>query len=171
MNPTLRYLRLTCRHKWYVLQAGRRTGANWFDLLIHDWSKFTPAEAPHYGRQFFGAMDDPDGFAAAWLHHQNHNPHHWEYWIPRAGRDATMGVDPLPMPERYVREMVADWMAASRAYDGRWPTADNWPWLAANWDKMRLHPITRDRLAGVMNETLGFTWYLLTLPALTPACA
>jgi len=75
------------KHKAFVLRAGLKTGAPIWRLVIHDWSKFTPAEAPHYGRQFFGARDDPEGFARAWLHHQNANPHHWEFWISRSGHE------------------------------------------------------------------------------------
>lgn len=130
--PTLRYLWLTVRHKVFVFRAGLRTGAPLWRLLIHDWTKFTPAEAPHYGRQFFGAADDPEGFARAWLHHQNHNPHHWEYWIPRTAHTRGGYEDnaSLPMPGWAVREMVADWMGASRAYEGSWPTdTETWPWF------------------------------------------
>lgn len=144
--PTLRYVWLTCQHKWFVFVAGLRTGAQLWDLVIHDFSKFGRAEAPHYGRQFFGDRSDPLGFARAWAHHQNHNPHHWEYWIPRTGHDrgGFPGGEPLPMPERYAREMVADWLGASRAYEGAWPRSrSEWTWFQKNFEKLRLHPDTR----------------------------
>lgn len=44
------------------------------------------------------------------------------------------------MPERYVREMVADWYGAGRAITGRWD-APGWYW--ENKEKMKLHPATR----------------------------
>lgn len=50
---------------------------------------------------------------------------------------------PMPMPERYVREMVADWMGASRAYTGSWDMVD---WLEKNLPRMDLHPVTVERL-------------------------
>lgn len=138
LKPTLRYLWLTLKHKAYVFQAGLWTGAPLWRLIIHDWTRFTPSEAPHYGRQFFGDKGDPLGFAYACLHHQRCNPHHWEYWVPASGRE------PLPMPEWAVREMVADWLGTSRAYEGSWPTSrEDWPWLKANLDKINLHPDTR----------------------------
>lgn len=157
MIPTLQYLWLTLRHKLFVFRAGLRTGAPIWRLVVHDWSKFTPAEAPHYGRQFFGAKDDPDGFARAWLHHVHCNPHHWEHWIPITGhgRGDSGDLVPLPMPEWAVREMVADWLGASRAYGGSWPlTFFGWAWFCDNWYSIsrRLHPDTIKRVEMVMRE-------------------
>jgi hypothetical protein len=108
---------------------------------MHDLSKLTPAELPHYGRQFFGDKSDPYGFICCWLHHQNRNRHHWEYWIPRTGHNRCTppypdGV-PVPMPERCVREMVADWMGASRAYGGKWPVKGEWHWFNDNYAEIK----------------------------------
>ena len=60
-KPTLKYIWLTVKHKVFVFRAGLRTKAPLWRLIIHDWSKFTPSEAPHYGRQFFGDKSDPEG--------------------------------------------------------------------------------------------------------------
>lgn len=155
--PMLRYGVQTLRHKFFVLQAGRRTGAPFLRLLFHDLSKFTPAELPHYGRRFFGDRSDPEGFARAWLHHQNHNPHHWEYWILRTSHILSGGHPgenvPLEMPERYVREMVADWLAAGRAYSGEWPASpETWAWLKEARPRMRLHAATAALLDRVLLE-------------------
>lgn len=150
MIPTLKYMWLTVKHKWFVFQAGLLTGAPLWRLIIHDWTKFTPSEAPHYGRQFFGDKSDPRGFIAAWIHHQNHNPHHWEYWVPRTGHNRCdppyPDGEPVPMPFWAVREMVADWFGAGRAYEGRWPDVNNWTWLEQNRPKMKLHFLTGVRL-------------------------
>ncbi len=158
--PTLRYLWLTIRHKTFVFRAGLKTRAPLWRLIIHDWSKFTPAEAPHYGRQFFGSKDDPDGFARAWLHHQNVNPHHWEYWISRTGHDRASHLKgALRMPMWAVREMVADWMGASRAYGGEWPRDwQSWEWLQDNLRSKvlpRVHPETRQDILDVLSGVLG----------------
>lgn len=155
--PTLRYIWLTICHKWFVLLAGLRTKAPVWRLIIHDWTKFTPAEAPHYGRQFFGDKSDPLGFSYAWLHHQRNNPHHWEYWIPITGhnRGGYGDLEPLPMPEWAVREMIADWMGASRAYEGQWPrSVAGWPWLQANLPaiKGRVHVETATLIDRVLSE-------------------
>ncbi len=153
----MRYFLITLRHKWFVLRAGLRLGGvPLWRLITHDWHKFTPAELPHYNRQFFGDKGDPVGFAMAWLHHMNFAPHHWEYWALRSdhskgGSGAINGY--LPMPETYVREMVADWCAAARTYGD---SLDIQPWLNKNYHKMRLHPCTVDRLEMVLAE-IGVT--------------
>lgn len=150
----MKYLLLTLRHKWFVFLAGLRTKAPLWRLLIHDWSKFLPSELPYYQRQFFGDKGDPDGFAVAWLRHQNHHPHHWEFWITRTGHFQNDCGDnvPLPMPEWAVREMVADWLGAGRAYEGKWPSMNNWIWLNRNRDRIlaRLHPTTIERIEALI---------------------
>lgn len=155
----MKYFWLTIKHKWFVFLAGLQTKAPLWRLLIHDWSKFTRPELPHYQRQFFGKADDPLGFMIAWIHHQNYNPHHWEYWIPRSGhnRCAPPFPDntPIPMPEWAMREMVADWLGASRAYEGTWPKPGNWKWLEKNFNKIRVAPSTRAFLIMFLDE-LGF---------------
>lgn len=159
----MKYFWLTIRHKWFVFLAGLKTGAPLWRLVIHDWTKFLPSELPHYQRQFFGAHDDPQGFAAAWLHHQNHNPHHWEYWIPRTGHNRSTPPmpdnDPLEMPWWACREMVADWLGASRAYEWQWPKPGSWPWLEKNYDKIRLHPKSKERVNIVLQE-LGYDCFV-----------
>lgn len=149
MSPHLQYATYVARHKWFVLVAGRSTGAPLWRLLIHDWSKLTPAEWGPYVRSFYGGERTPAvkaAFDAAWLHHQHHNPHHWQHWVLRKD-DGTL--KPLPMPTPLVREMVADWMGAGRAINGE-RYADGW--YRDNADKMVLHPDTRrdvERLLGV----------------------
>ena len=163
MIPTIKYLLMTIKHKYFVFVAGRKTRAPVWRLVIHDWTKFLPCEAPYYGRQFFGDRGDKTGFARAWIHHQNSNPHHWEYWQNRSIHNrATNPIDPddwlCPMPEWAVREMVADWMGASRAYTGHNPTDWNWPWLRKNLVSRvlpNIHPKTRLVLMRVLKEVLG----------------
>jgi len=153
--PTLRYLAATLKHKWFVLRAGLRTGAPIWRLLIHDWTKFLPSEAPHYGRRFYGGGGDALGFAYAWNHHSKANPHHWEYWIPVTSQKSSpvKAGEPLPMPEWAVREMVADWLGAARAYEGSWPRdLDNWGWYRDNAATLRLHDETRALLGKVLDE-------------------
>lgn len=155
MKPIFGHIKLVCMHKWFVFRAGLRTGAPLYRLIIHDWSKFSPLEAPHYARQFFGDKSDPLGFSYAWNHHQKINKHHWEYWVPVSGhnRGGYKDGEPLPMPEPYVREMVADWLGATRAYQGFMPSnRADWTWLNENLDKIRVHVVTRTRIEKVLNE-------------------
>ena len=143
---SLKYIIATIRHKWFVLLAGRKLPktykVSWYRLLIHDWSKFTLAEAPHYGRSFFGDRGEPDRFQRAWLHHANTNPHHWQYWILEEGKI-------LSMPKKYVHEMVADWMGAGRAYQGSWDMSG---WLVNNLNKIQLEQSTREYVYKILND-------------------
>jgi hypothetical protein len=147
MVPHLRYASYVLRHKWFVLVAGLRTHAPLWRLLVHDWTKLLPCEWSPYVRSFYGPWAYKDrpaevvaAFDAAWLHHQHANPHHWQHWVLREDSGATKV---LEMPERYVREMVADWMGAGRAITGRWDVAS---WYAANREKILLGVGTRARV-------------------------
>jgi hypothetical protein len=136
------------QHICAVRAAGKLLRIDRYQLAAHDLSKYEFAEFPHYARQFHGDKSDPVGFAVAWLHHQNFNPHHWEHYISRSGR--IRGA--LPMPEIFVREMVADWLGASRVYTGSWLIDE---WCTKNVPKMQLHPHTLDRVGGILME-LGY---------------
>jgi hypothetical protein len=126
----IKYLWLVLKHKYFVIVAGLRLGAPLHLLLLHDLSKLSPAEFTHYARRVYGCKEYTDGFKRAWLHHQNSNPHHWEYWIQRSPHDREVNSDMLvDIPDKYILEMMADWMGASRAYNGKWPTPGNWKWL------------------------------------------
>lgn len=143
---TTRHFLATIKHKWYVLLAGRKLPrkykVSWYRLIIHDWSKFTLAEAPYYGRHFFGDKKNPDGFGRAWLHHANTNPHHWQYWILQTNKI-------LPMPKKFIHEMVADWMGAGRSYQGSW---DMGGWLVNNLGKIELEDNTKEYLYKLLEE-------------------
>lgn len=153
MMHYLRYARTVLRHKYFVFRAGLKTGAPIWQLIIHDFSKFSPAEFIPYARNFElkggPAPIDQEKFAHAWIHHVHKNPHHWEHWL-RPGR-----IDPTPMPERYIREMLADWMGASRVYGGEWPkTQESWGWWQQNKDKIVLHAETRSKLMQLMDKVI-----------------
>jgi hypothetical protein len=153
MKAHLAYLKNLLIHKYWVFVAGRMLGVSLRQLVIHDWSKFTPAEWRPYVRNFY----NPDGtkrrgvetqeFQLAWLHHLHWNPHHHQHWVLQ---NDSGEINELPMPEKYVSEMVADWAGAGRAYGGSW-YAENGElelrsWLAKSRQKMRLHPDTASRM-------------------------
>ena len=169
MRPHLKYASYVARHKWFVLLAGIKTKAPLWRLLIHDWSKLTPAEWFPYVRNFYGRpphaaalrsryggrpndeanLADWEGerslaFDKAWVHHQHRNPHHWQHWLLRED-DGDFKV--LPMPEKFVREMVADWMGAGRAITGRWEVGK---WYAQNAHKILLADETRKRVEALI---------------------
>lgn len=217
----LKYTWTVLRHKWYVFLECCKLGIP-LQGVIHDWSKFLPAEFFPYVNYFNGGYErgkhPPEvqlAFNFAWLHHQHWNKHHWQSyvlhfdnaecpkwyvqahnpqegpwnlsvydgenkvehiaefsdqrvstedranWLDRADRDLGDYLDhdvslhyaehvaremsrvpsALPIPDKFRREMLADWRGASRAYTG----GDNTrAWYLKNADGMILHPETRD---------------------------
>lgn len=145
------YAKYVLRHKWYVLKACRMTGASLWLGLIHDLSKLRPSEWMPYAECFY----KPDGskqyvesvaFTLAWNWHQKRNPHHWQAWLVTMDRGETK---PLPMPERYVREMVADWIGAGLAITGK---LEVWQWYERNKGNMCLHHETRARVESLLQS-------------------
>lgn len=149
-RPHFHYLRTVLRHKAFVLIAGMKCGVPLWRLLVHDLSKFSRAEWGPYVRRFEGgrggAMNheaDPDEWKVAWNHHWHRNPHHWEHWLRFTyfeGPDTKVFPAALRMPETYVREMVADWMGAGRAYTGTWDARE---WYEKNRERILLHDDSR----------------------------
>jgi len=153
-----KYLWVVLKHKWYVFVAGRRIGGiPLWRLITHDLSKFLPLEFISYANYFCNNKMGAEHFTYGWLSHQNRNPHHWEYWIPRTravgndGGDADIGV-PLDMPETYVREMLADWLAASKAYTLSWDISE---WYKSHKDKLRLSDNSWKILNSILVEWYG----------------
>jgi uncharacterized protein DUF5662 len=162
--PVARYLGVVVIHKWAIIAAGRdvnralrHTGlqVSLRRLLMHDLSKFSRAELMPYARHFARAdrsAPDPE-FDAAWRHHYLHNDHHPEHFF--------IAGEPRRMPDEAVVEMVVDWMAACRAYQGAWPCCGgHWRWLEHSWDRLRLHADNK-ALAGAIVCALG---YALAIP-------
>lgn len=146
----LLYGRYVLRHKWFVYREGRKLGVGRLQLLIHDWHKMTPGEWFPYVETFYGDKPsprrsdggyDPNGvseaFDVAWLRHQKRGKHHWQWWVLPLDDG---GQRALPMPDKYRREMVADWRGAGLA-QGK---SDTCAWYEVNRHNMTLHPETRE---------------------------
>jgi hypothetical protein len=84
-----------------------------YNLWIHDLSKFSAKEVFGYAMYNRGTGHGKEQFERAWHHHKMHNPHHPEYWLNpnRSGE-----LEPLPMSNEYVLEMIADWIGAGETY-------------------------------------------------------
>jgi len=140
------------QHVANVREAGKMVGVDENLLAIHDNSKWSLDEFPAYAKQFFGG-GDPE-FSYAWLHHIHHNPHHWQYWMFPDGysygdKYPMNEKGALKMPHRYVLEMVADWMGASKAYTGSWDMTE---WLIKNMPKIVLHSETAAALREILDH-------------------
>jgi len=135
------------KHLQYVREAGEQLGVKETLMHNHDRSKFSMEEFPYYVRQFQGDKDDPDGWDQAWLHHIHNNPHHPEHWEIPGVRGKC-----LRMPEYFAKEMIADWMGASKAYTGSFDMAE---WLGKNYYRMEFHSDTRAFVSGILRDELG----------------
>ena len=142
MKKHILYLKSQLRHKYFVFIECWKLGIPWLGL-IHDLSKFTPSEWAGYTRYFYGEHKTAEietDFDVAWLHHQHRNKHHWQRWLLTLDSERSDGkLFAVPMPDRYRREMLADWNGAGQAY-GNPNTAE---WYLQNRDQMQLHPETR----------------------------
>ena len=133
-----KYLWYVLRHKWFVMRECSRAGLYWRGVM-HDISKFSPAEFGPYARYFYGEKTDKTkaDFDKAWQHHQEHNSHHWEFWRNEGSRFFRL----QKMPYDDVCEMVCDWRGAGMAIHGCDESAQ---WYQNNKDRMELHPKTRE---------------------------
>lgn len=154
----MKFLFLTCRHKWWVFYYGLKVGCPIWRLITHDLSKLSWKEYPHYQRQFYGDKGDQLGFQLAWLHHQHVNDHHYEHWIPitRHDRGTPRGenLEPLPMSDDAILESISDWFGASRGYDRKPIDINNWPWLDKRLLTLttRLHPETYIKFIAILKR-------------------
>jgi hypothetical protein len=90
--------------------------------LTHDLSKYTPTEFL-IGVKYYQGVRSPNtaeredkGFSEAWMHHKGRNRHHYEYWSDISPQ--TKQYASLPMPRKYLVEMVMDRRAACMTYEG-----------------------------------------------------
>lgn len=134
MIADLKYFWYLVKHKWFVYRAGRRMGCDHIQLILHDLTKFSRDEWTPYVNRFFRGKDDKRNFYRALMHHYENNPHHWNFWLDPITNK------PNDMPTYFIREMIADWMGASRVKTGSY---DICGWYKSNQTKMKLHPITR----------------------------
>lgn len=152
-----KYLWYLAKHKWYVAVECFKYGL-WWQAIVHDWSKFLPDEFGPYAEFFYGNKQKteywdnggpmseyvvPYGtyvkerFNFAWLKHQNRNPHHWQYWMILLDDG---GQFPLPIPDKFRKEMLADWRGAGRAIHGK---DDTRKWYLTNRHNIKLHTETK----------------------------
>ena len=167
MGKYWKYLKYVVKHRWFVMQEGLKLGVPFWQLLIHDLSKFRPDEFIPYARYFYGEYRPwsdftpglklvwlsayhyskegvEEAFNKAWLKHIHRNPHHHQHWVLREDSGAVMA---LCMPHHYMLEMVADWRGAGRAINGK---DDTRTWYMANRDKMMLNSWTREQVEDIL---------------------
>ncbi len=124
--------------------------------LLHDLSKYSPTEFL-VGAKYYQGTRSPNnaerediGYSTAWLHHKGRNKHHYEYWIDynTKGELPTESVlIPVPMPDRYIAEMIMDRIAASKVYRGaEYTDRDSLDYLMQGFERAPMHPYTKENL-------------------------
>jgi hypothetical protein len=126
-------------HKFNVLIECWKEGL-YIQGIFHDMSKFSLKEFHPYAKKFFSndelTEDEHLEWKNAWLHHQQKNKHHWEYWVVNQQTK-----EAVPMPTKYMIEMVCDWRSFSRKWGIRFKETD----LDLS-EKIIVHQDTKERL-------------------------
>lgn len=121
MNVWQHFLTIT-KHRLLVMGGCFRVGLYW-QGLVHDLSKYSPTEFWN-GARFYQGTRSPNaaeretkGYSEAWIHHKGRNRHHYEYWTDMSLQ--TRNYESIPMPRKYLVEMVMDRRAACMIYQGK----------------------------------------------------
>ena len=143
-------------HRWLVRQGCFKVGLYW-QGLIHDLSKYSKTEFSVGAKYYQGtrspnaAERDDKGFSEAWMHHKGRNRHHYEYWTDMNRQ--TRVYESVPMPRKYLVEMVMDRRAACKVYQGKnYAPGAELEYLERSREKDLMHP-----------ETVRQLRYLLTM--------
>lgn len=123
MNKAWQHFKTITYHKYLVAKGCFKVGL-YKQGLLHDMSKYSPTEFK-VGMRYYQGNRSPNnaerevlGYSNAWLHHKGRNKHHYEYWNDYCYQDGKVSIGPVPMPNRYIAEMIMDRIAASKVYMG-----------------------------------------------------
>lgn len=149
MKAWKHFLTIT-KHKCLVMGGCFRVGLYW-QGLTHDLSKYSRIEFWTGARYYQGnrspntAEREEKGYSEAWMHHKGRNRHHYEYWTDMNRQ--TRQYESVPMPRRYLVEMVMDRRAACITYQGKdYTDASALIYFDKSREKELMHPQTRQEL-------------------------
>lgn len=154
MSKAWKHFKTIMKHKYYVFIECCKMGIP-LQGLLHDLSKFSPAEFLPSARYFQGdrspidAEVDKIGYSYAWRHHKGRNKHHWQWYIG-FGDGGTL--IPAPMPDKYIKEMYCDLVGAGKTYGGE---ANPTKYYIQHKQRWVLHPETKkkfEQLLGIQEE-------------------
>ena len=148
------HLKTINHHKWLVMCGCFRVGL-YRQGLAHDLSKYTPTEflvgAKYYQgtRSPNGAEREDKGYSEAWMHHKGRNRHHYEYWTDMSRE--TRRYESVPMPRKYLVEMVMDRIAACKTYQGAGYTDSSaLTYYVNSLERNLMHPKTQRELEYIL---------------------
>ena len=145
MKPWQHFKTIT-RHKLLVMDGCFRVGL-YRQGLAHDLSKYSPTEF-WTGARYYQGNRSPNaaeraekGYSEAWMHHKGRNRHHYEYWTDMSRE--TGRYESVPVPRKYLVEMVMDRRAACMVYEGKNYTPESaLNYLNRSREKALIHPRT-----------------------------
>jgi len=141
-------------HRILVMKGCFRVGLIW-QGLTHDLSKYSPTEF-RVGARYYQGTRSPNaaervekGYSEAWMHHKGRNRHHYEYWTDM--NRFTRVYESVPMPRKYLVEMVMDRIAACRTYQGKaYTDASALIYFDKSAEKQLMHQQTRQELGHIL---------------------
>ena len=153
MKPWQHFCTIT-KHKCLVLDGCFRVGLYW-QGITHDLSKYSPVEFWNGARYYQGnkspntAEREEKGYSEAWMHHKGRNRHHYEYWTDMNRQ--TRNYESIPMPRKYLVEMVMDRRAACMTYQGKDYRPDSaLVYFDRSREKDLMHPQTNRELRHIL---------------------
>lgn len=157
MSKAWKHFKTITYHKFLVAQGCFRVGL-YRQGLLHDLSKYSPTEFK-VGIKYYQGTRSPNnaerediGYSSAWLHHKGRNKHHYEYWIDYSTDNVPGGMAPVPMPDKYIAEMMMDRIAASKVYEGKkYTDASPLKYYQKGAGDAPLHPYTRQLLEKLLH--------------------
>ena len=141
-------------HRWLVRQGCFRAGLYWRGL-VHDLSKYSPTEFLVGARYYQGSRSpnaaerEDKGYSEAWMHHKGRNRHHYEYWTDM--NRVTRHYESIPMPRKYLAEMVMDRRAACMVYQGKaYHPGSELEYFEKSMERLLMHPQTKRELEYIL---------------------
>ena len=154
MRAFFAHFKTITHHRHLVLRGCFRVGL-YKQGLLHDLSKYSLCEFRAGVRYYQGtrspntAEREDKGYSEAWMHHKGRNRHHFEYWTDLD--PVTHVYVPVPMPDRYLAEMVMDRIAACKTYQGKnYTDAAPLAYFERAHESSLLHPETARKLCELL---------------------
>ena len=150
-----KHFKTVTHHRRLVRQGCFRVGL-YKQGLMHDLSKFSPVEFLN-GAKYYQGDRSPNsaerldkGISEAWIHHKGRNPHHYEYWTDLDVNDRLRYVS-VPIPRKYLVEMIMDRRAACMTYKGKdYTDASPLEYHQRSYEKNLMHPATCRQLEFIL---------------------
>ena len=158
MTKAWRHFCTITKHRWLVRQGCFQVGLYW-QGLTHDLSKYAPTEFL-IGAKYYQGTRSPNaaereikGYSEAWMHHKGRNRHHYEYWSDMS--PVTRNYEAVPMPRKYLVEMVMDRRAACMVYEGeKYTDGSALAYFKKSRERLLMHERTRQELEFLLTMLL-----------------